>query len=95
MVPAINSAESLPNRPVLSEPVKLQLAPPKLEFLQAGLPEAVLNKQSSTSRCAVHFLKTLHLPEMPDSIQDQLEKVESKPRSHHRETPTKSRPSSV
>ena len=34
--------------------------------------KAELNKQNSTLSCASHFLKTLHLPEMSNGIQNQL-----------------------
>ena len=83
-VQAIDSTESLPNRPVLSKLVKPQLTTPKLELLRAGLPEVMLDKSSSILMPAIHFLKTPHLPEMPDSIQDQLKKVNRKPLGRHR-----------
>ena len=82
-IKVINPAESLPNRPTPPKPIKLQLASPKLEILRAGLPKVELDKRDSVLRPAIDFRKTPHLPEMPNSIQDQLKKVHCKPLSRH------------
>ena len=46
-VQLVNSAESLPNGPMLLELAELQLAFPKLEFFRGGVPETESNKQDS------------------------------------------------
>ena len=83
---AIDPTESLPNGPVLLKLPELQLALPVLEFLRAGLPKTEPDQRDSTLRRAVHFLKTPHLPEMPNSKQDQLEKINCQSLGRHGKT---------
>ena len=66
--------------------VKLQLTPPKLKFLWAGLLKAELNKWDSILSCACHFLEMLHFPEMPNGIQNQLKKVDCQLLGRHGKT---------
>ena len=61
---------------MLHKLAELQLTPPKLKLSLAGLLKAELNKRDSIPSRAGHHLKMRHLPEMPDGIQDQLEKVD-------------------
>ena len=56
-----------------NRPMLLKLVKPQL------LRDSILS-------CAGHLLKTHHLPEMPHSIQDQLEKVDSQLLGHYGKT---------
>ena len=76
LVQAVSPAESLPNRPMLPKLAELQLLPPKLKFVSEGLLKAELSKRDGTLSCAGHLLKMLHLPVMPNGIQNQLKKVD-------------------
>ena len=47
---------------------ELQLTPPELKLLCAGLVKAELKKRDRIPSRVGHPLKTRHLPEMPDSM---------------------------